>query len=100
MMKHVRLWAASLTLVIGLVGCDSPKNRVVLFCAQDEEFAQSILNDFKKATHLRVDPKYDTEATKSVSLISELLAQKKRPRCDVHWNNEVLGTIRLERAGV
>ncbi len=89
-----------LAVCLAAIGCPAPKNRVVLFCAQDEEFATSILNDFKKETHFRVDVKYDTEATKSVSLVSELLAQKNRPRCDVHWNNEILGTIRLERAGV
>jgi iron(III) transport system substrate-binding protein len=83
------LWASGLIL-IAAAGCPAPKNRVVLFCAQDEEFAKSVLDDFKKDTRLRVDVKYDTEATKSVSLVSELLAQKNRP----------LGTIRLERAGV
>jgi len=100
MLKRQCAWTALVFLSFGAFGCPAPKNRVVLFCAQDEEFATSILNDFKKATHLRVDTKYDTEATKSVSLISELLAQKKRPRCDVHWNNEILGTVRLARAGV
>lgn len=100
MMKQWRLAIFCSIAFLGFTGCNAPKNRVVLFCAQDEEFATSILNDFKKTSHLRVDVKYDTEATKSVSLISELLAQKKRPRCDVHWNNEILGTVRLARAGV
>ena len=100
MTKHVGIGIVlSIALAAGS-GCASPKDRVVLFCAQDEEFASSILADFKKDSHLRVDPKYDTEATKSVSLISELLAQKNKPRCDVHWNNEILGTIRLDRAGL
>ncbi len=100
MKKHLYTWIVLLVSVAGSAGCFSPKNRVVLFCAQDEEFAASILGDFKKTTHLNVDVKYDTEATKSVSLISELLAHKSKPRCDVHWNNEILGTIRLERAGL
>lgn len=100
MMKHLRVWGVLLVLSMAAAGCSSPKNRVVLFCAQDEEFTTSTFSDFKKATHLNVDVKFDTEATKSVSLISELLDHKKRPRCDVHWNNEVLGTIRLERAGL
>ncbi|CAN5146259.1 extracellular solute-binding protein [soil metagenome] len=92
--------AGLLLCSITLTGCTSPKDRVVLFCAQDEEFATAILSEFKSAKSLPVDVKFDTEATKSVSLISELLAQKKHPRCDVHWNNEILGTIRLQRAGV
>ena len=100
MTKHAGIWIVlSIALAAG-AGCASPKDRVVLFCAQDEEFANGILADFTKDSHLRVDVKYDTEATKSVSLISELLAQKSKPRCDVHWNNEILGTIRLDRAGL
>jgi iron(III) transport system substrate-binding protein len=83
-----------------LAGCSSPKDRVVLYCAQDEEFATSTVDQFNRDTGLRVDVKYDTEANKSVSLVSELLANKKHPRCDVHWNNEILGTIRLFRAGM
>jgi iron(III) transport system substrate-binding protein len=47
-----------------------------------------------------VAPKYDTEATKSVSLAAELAMEAQRPRCDVHWNNEILGTIRMARKGV
>ena len=88
-------------LAAGLVvGCTAPANRVVLYCAQDEEFADQILGDFTKRTGLKVDPKFDTEATKSVSLYAELVQEKDRPRCDVHWNNEILSTIRLERMGL
>src|SRR5207244_1527520 len=58
------------------------------------------LNDFTKRTGLPVAPKYDTEAAKSVGLAAELALEAKRPRCDVHWNNEILGTIRLARQGV
>jgi iron(III) transport system substrate-binding protein len=73
---------------------------VVLYCAQDQEFAESVLADFTKRTGLPVAPKYDTEATKSVSLTTELAMDAKRPRCDVHWNNEIIGTIQLQRQSV
>ena len=45
-------------------------------------------------------PKFDTEANKSGQLATELEREAGRPRCDVHWNNEILGTIRLARKGV
>src|SRR5438128_9246327 len=83
-----------------LAGCSSAKNRVVLYCAQDEEFATKILTEFSKATDIRVDTKFDTEADKSVSLYMELIQEKARPRCDVHWNNEILSTIRLQKQGL
>jgi len=83
-----------------LAGCTSPKERVVLYCAQDKEFAEGLLNDFTERDGLPVHVKYDTEADKSVSLYTELVREKDRPRCDVHWNNEIIGTIRLQRQGV
>jgi iron(III) transport system substrate-binding protein len=73
---------------------------VVLYCAQDREFADQLLQDFTAETGLAVDPKFDTEANKSVSLYVELLHEKDRPRCDVHWNNEILSTLRLQRQGL
>src|SRR4051794_41347307 len=88
--------------LIGLVlcSCSKPAPRVVLYCAQDQEFAELVLGEFTKRNGLPVAPKYDTEATKSVSLANELAMEANRPRCDVHWNNEILGTIRLARQGV
>jgi iron(III) transport system substrate-binding protein len=73
---------------------------VVLYCAQDQEFATGILETFQQRTGLSVAPKYDTEADKSVSLYVELVHEKDRPRCDVFWNNEILSTIRLQRQGL
>jgi iron(III) transport system substrate-binding protein len=93
------VWLPALVATL-LSGCSSPRNRVVLYCAQDEEFAKQILNDFTRETGLPVDTKFDTEADKSVSLYAELIREKNRPRCDVHWNNEILGTIRLQHQGL
>jgi iron(III) transport system substrate-binding protein len=78
-------------------GCAKPQPRVVLYCAQDEDFAKQILATFTERTGLEVPPKFDTEASKSVQLYLELVQEKDRPRCDVFWNNEILSTIRLQR---
>ena len=86
--------------LLGFAGCSRREARVVVYCAQDQEFAEGLLADFTRDTGLGVAPKYDTEANKSVSLAAELGREAGRPRCDVHWNNEVLGTIRLARKGV
>src|SRR5579872_3812385 len=87
-------------LLAGLAGCPRSEPRVVLYSAQDQEFAAGLLDDFKKSAGLAVAPKYDTEANKSVSLYVELVNEKDRPRCDVFWNNEILSTIRLQRQGL
>jgi iron(III) transport system substrate-binding protein len=86
--------------VVGCGGYQKPESRVVVYCAQDQEFAEGVFADFQKDAGLTVAPKFDTEANKSVSLVAELQQEASRPRCDVHWNNEILGTIRLARQGV
>lgn len=83
-----------------LAGCSRPAPRVVLYCAQDQEFAESVLGEFTRRTGLPVVPTYDTEAAKSVGLAAQLAMEARRPRCDVHWNNEILASIRLQRQGV
>jgi iron(III) transport system substrate-binding protein len=86
--------------VLAAAGCSRRESRVVLYCAQDKEFAEDLLVEFTRETGVRVDTKFDTEANKSVSLVAELEQEAGRPRCDVHWNNEPLGSVRLARAGV
>ena len=41
-----------------------------------------------------------TRRRTSPSRATELEQEAARPRCDVHWNNEPLGSVRLARAGV
>jgi iron(III) transport system substrate-binding protein len=87
--------------LLALSGCPrSSQSRVVVYCAQDEEFAKSLFGAFTQKTGLEVAPKYDTEAKKSVTHYTEIVSEKSRPRCDVFWNNEILGTIRLQRKGL
>jgi iron(III) transport system substrate-binding protein len=89
-------------LLLAAAGCGggAASPRVVLYCAQDREFAEAVLPAFTAETGLTVAPKYDTEATKSVSLYTELVREAGRPRADVHWNNEPLATLRLQRQGL
>ncbi|HZT80616.1 MAG TPA: extracellular solute-binding protein [Gemmataceae bacterium] len=100
-----RRWRSGLVVValaaLAAAGCESSaKSRVTLYCAQDKEFAEETLAKFTERTGLKVLPKFDTEADKSVSLYLELVREKDRPRCDVFWNNEILSTIRLQKQGM
>ncbi|HET6574763.1 MAG TPA: extracellular solute-binding protein [Fimbriiglobus sp.] len=85
---------------LAFASCQRPESRVVVYCAQDPDFAEGVFADFHKESGLAVAPKFDTEANKSVSLVAELQQEAGRPRADVHWNNEILGTIRAARAGL
>lgn len=81
-------------------GCMRSEPRVVLYCAQDRDFAVPLFEGFRQQSGLPIVPKYDTEKNKSVSLYEELVAEKNRPRCDLFWNNEILCTIRLQKQGL
>ncbi len=104
-LKGVGIMAVGVAIVyvglrtMGLPGGGS-SSRVVLYCAQDQEFAEESLKEFARRTGLEVAPKFDTEKDKSVSLYLELLKEKGRPRCDVFWNNELLMTMLLQRQGL
>ncbi len=86
-------------LVASCAGCGG-RNEVVVYAALDREFSEPILKDFEKQSGATVLAKYDVESTKTVGLANAILAEKNRPRCDVFWNNEILHTLRLEKAGV
>jgi iron(III) transport system substrate-binding protein len=43
---------------------------------------------------------YDVEASKTTGLVNRLIAEKKRPKCDVFWNGEIGRTIVLKKKGV
>jgi iron(III) transport system substrate-binding protein len=88
----------ALSLAMLLAGCKS--NCVVVYCAHDQEFAEDILNAFTKQSGIAVIPKWDNEAQKSIGLYQDLIREASQPRCDVHWNNEILATIRLQQKGI
>jgi iron(III) transport system substrate-binding protein len=93
--------AACLLVLVAVSGCwKSASHEVVVYTAQDSEFAEPIFADFTKATGIVVQPKFDTESTKTVGLAEAIVAEKDRPRCDVFWNNEILHTMRLQKAGL
>jgi iron(III) transport system substrate-binding protein len=95
----------SIAVLLSLVGALGYWNArrgdaLVVYCAHDSVFADGILGDFQKRTGIEVVTRYDTEATKSLSLVELLLREKDAPRCDVFWNNELLGTMDLAERGV
>lgn len=73
---------------------------LVIYCAHDSIYAESILRDFTRQTGIPVAARYDTEATKSLGLTELLVREKAAPRCDVFWNNELLGTLDLQEKGI
>lgn len=79
-------------------GCvQQQTDELIVYTALDEEFSREILDRFTRETGIRVRAKYDAESTKTVGLTQAILAERRRPRCDVFWNNEVVNTLRLDQ---
>lgn len=73
---------------------------LIVYCAQDMDFAEGLFKDFTAATGIQVRPVFDSELTKTVGLVNRLVAEKDRPRADVFWGNEELRTRQMAALGV
>jgi iron(III) transport system substrate-binding protein len=104
-MEDIKKSRNSLLLILALalfylVWQTQTNSKLVVYCAHDSVFAESILRDFEKKIGVRVEVKYDSEATKSLGLVERIIRDKGRPQCDVFWNNEMLGTLDLAKRGL
>jgi iron(III) transport system substrate-binding protein len=88
------------TIVAGCRSKEEQQPEVVVYTALDQEFSQPIFAEFTEKTGIAVRAKYDIESTKTVGLTEAIINERARPRCDLFWNNEILNTFRLERAGL
>ncbi len=83
-------------------GCardESPEvRRVVAYVSADPQTAGPILQAFEAETGIRVDPLYDTEATKTTGLAERIRRESGRPRADVFWSSEPFAVEQLAAA--
>jgi iron(III) transport system substrate-binding protein len=88
-------------LLFAFAGCRSgDQQAVVVYAAQDQEYAEPVLKKFTGETGIKARIVYDSEAVKTVGLANRLLAERSRPQCDVFWGNEELRTRQLAAQGV
>lgn len=81
------------------VACSKPAD-VSLYVALDQEHSSAMVKRFEQETGLAVKARFDQEANKTVGLVSALIEEAGRPRCDVFWNNELAHTVRLAQKGL
>jgi iron(III) transport system substrate-binding protein len=92
---------ATLLAAIALAGCSREQTpEVVAYVAVDRLQAEPILKEFEQQSGVRVRAVYDAEAAKTTGLVTRLLAEADRPRCDVFWNNELAQTLLLSERGL
>lgn len=73
---------------------------LIVYSSHDMIFAKKIFNLFEQKTGIKIIAVSDTEATKSLGLIELIVKEKDSPRCDVFWNNELLGILDLKKKGL
>lgn len=98
MIRRLSLMLAAALLGLVLTGCNGPV--VVVYTSVDQPFAEPVLASFTAATGIAVRPLFDTEAAKTVGLVSRLRAEAANPQGDVFWNSEFANTVRLAREGL
>jgi iron(III) transport system substrate-binding protein len=97
-----QFWWVGLIVIAGLLVSfslwkNSGADVVVVYCAQDQLYAEPIFRQFEDASvsRIRVRAVFDSEAVKTVGLANRLLGETNHPRCDVFWGNEELRTRQL-----
>ncbi len=92
--------ASALFLAAGCGDVHTEKVEVVVYTSVDQVYANQVFHRFTQETGVRVLPVFDTEAGKTTGLYRRLLAERRRPRADVFWNNEISRTIQLAEEGL
>ncbi len=91
----------SVWCLLFLSGCTGPSSpEVVVYTSVDQVYSEPILKEFQKRSGIRVRVVYDVEASKTTGLINRLIAERDLPNCDVFWNSEFAGTVRLKNMGL
>jgi iron(III) transport system substrate-binding protein len=89
---------------VGLVSCkkgpDASAKKVVLYCSVDQVVAEPIVAEFEKLSGIKVDVRYDIEASKTVGLVQKIRAESSAPVADVFWSSEIFHTIALAGEGI
>lgn len=71
-----------------------------IYVALDEQFSRPLLDRYAKELQLDLTQRHDTEAAKTVGLVSALIEEKKNPRASVFWCNELAQVVRLGQLGI
>ena len=86
-----------------LPACERPGEQeaeVVVYTSVDQVYAREVFDLFREQSGIEVRPVFDTEAAKTTGLYLRLLTERRAPRADVFWNNEISRTLQLVEEGL
>ncbi|HEX6811760.1 MAG TPA: extracellular solute-binding protein [Planctomycetota bacterium] len=87
-----------------VLGCGGDSSGVpvgpTIYVALDEQFSRPLLDRFAKDLGLDLTQRHDTEASKTVGLVSAIVEECSNPRASVFWCNEVAQVANLAQKGL
>lgn len=102
-LQSLAVAALVLGVIVTTAGCEKSDaaRTVVLYTSADQVYAQQVVNAFmRKYPDIRVQTRYDSEATKTTGLVEALRAQAADPVADVFWSSEPFLTQKLAEEGL
>lgn len=90
--------AGGMILALGACGDDRPE--VTIYCSVDDHVARPILAEFERTQGIRVNARFDAEATKTTGLVNRIRAERDRPQADLLWSSEPFMTVQLAEEGL
>lgn len=90
LLAAVAILAVAALLLFGVPGGRGGNVRtVVVYTSVDPEYAKALFDKFTQESHIRVEFRTDSEASKSTGMAERLLQMKDNPDGDVFWNSEL-----------
>lgn len=90
----------ALLLCFAACSAEAAPAKPTIYVALDQQFSEPLLKEFAKDLGIDLVQRHDTEAAKTVGLVSNLFEERRNPRCTVFWNNELAHTVHLAQAGL
>jgi iron(III) transport system substrate-binding protein len=87
-------------LILARWGSREGPPKVVVYSSVDQPVAGKILGEFERETGIPVRTVYDSEQTKSVGLVSILLAEPSPAQADVFWSGDPAHSLLLVKRGI
>lgn len=86
--------------ILATGGCGDDRPEVTIYCSVDDHVARPILAEFERTHEIRVNARFDAEATKTTGLVNRIRAEKDRPQADLLWSSEPFMTVQLAEEGL
>lgn len=83
-----------------LAACAPKPRAVIVYTSVDQVFSEPVLRAFERQSGVTIRSVFDTEETKSTSVLNRLIAEAARPQADVFWSGDPVRPFLLVKRGL